>query len=72
MVQGLTISSGVLSQVIGFFVFKILYKFLAGTPRKMYVKWSNLSAISWGSTLPVFTNIAVIGKLSRLSSCSQD
>lgn len=61
MVQGLTISSGVLSQVVGFFVFKILYKFLAGTPRKMYVKWSNLSAISWGSTLPVFTNIAVIG-----------
>jgi len=27
----------------------------------MYTKWANLSAISWGSTLPVFTNIAVIG-----------
>jgi calcium permeable stress-gated cation channel len=62
MVQGLTIASGVISQVTGFIIFKILYKFLAGTPRKMYNKWSNLSAISWGSTLPVFTNIAVIGK----------
>jgi len=61
IVQGLTVASGVLSQVAGFVVFQILYKFLAGTPRKMYQKWSNLSAISWGSTLPVFTNIAVIG-----------
>ncbi|KAH8809112.1 hypothetical protein F5884DRAFT_393902 [Xylogone sp. PMI_703] len=60
LVQGLTISSGVISQVVGFFIFKILYKFLASTPRKMYQKWSSLSAISWGSTLPVYTNIAVI------------
>jgi hypothetical protein len=62
IVQGLTVSAGVISQVVGFIIFKILYKFLAGTPRKMYQKWANLSAISWGSTLPVFTNIAVIGK----------
>jgi len=61
IVQGLTVSAGVISQVVGFIIFKILYKFLAGTPRKMYQKWANLSAISWGSTLPVFTNIAVIG-----------
>jgi hypothetical protein len=61
IVQGLTVASGVLSQVVGFVVFRILYKFLAGTPRKMYMKWANLSAISWGSTLPVFANIAVIG-----------
>ncbi|KAG4030571.1 hypothetical protein MFRU_011g00300 [Monilinia fructicola] len=61
IVQGLTVASGVISQVVGFFLFKILYKFLAGTPRKMYTKWTSLSAISWGSTLPVFTNIAVIG-----------
>lgn len=61
IVQGLSLASGVLAQVVGFVVFKILYKFLAGTPRKMYMKWANLSAISWGSTLPVFTNIVVIG-----------
>lgn len=62
IVQGLTVASGVLSQVVGFVVFRLLYKFLSGTPRKMYTKWAGLSAISWGSTLPVFTNIAVIGK----------
>lgn len=61
IVQGLTIATGVLTQVVGFFVFTLLYKFLANTPRAMYNKWANLSAISWGSTLPVYTNIVVIG-----------
>ncbi len=63
IVQGLSISSQVLAQVVGFFIFSLMYKYLAGTPRKLYTKWANLSAISWGSTLPVFTNIAVIGKI---------
>jgi hypothetical protein len=58
----LTIATSVLTQVVGFFIFSLLYKFLANTPRALYQKWSNLSAISWGSTLPVYTNIVVIGK----------
>lgn len=62
IVQGLTIATSVLTQVVGFFVFTLLYKFLATTPRSLYNKWSNLSAISWGSTLPVYTNIVVIGQ----------
>lgn len=61
IVQGLTIATDVLTQVVGFVIFQILYKFLASTPRALYNKWANLSAISWGSTLPVYTNIAVIG-----------
>lgn len=61
MVQGLTVASGVISQVVGFVIFTLMYKFLASTPRKMYAKWANLSALSWGSILPVFTNIAVVG-----------
>ncbi|OTA63742.1 DUF221-domain-containing protein [Hypoxylon sp. EC38] len=60
IVQGLGVASGVLSQVVGFLIFTIMYKFLAGTPRALYTKWANLSAISWGSVLPVYTNIAVI------------
>jgi hypothetical protein len=64
ILQGLTVSSGVLSQVVGFIIFSILYKFLTSTPRSMYQKWTNLSAISWGSTLPVYSNITVIGKSS--------
>ncbi|KAI1806127.1 DUF221-domain-containing protein [Daldinia bambusicola] len=60
IVQGLGVASSVLSQVAGFVIFTLMYKFLAGTPRALYTKWANLSAISWGSVLPVYTNIAVI------------
>lgn len=60
IVQGLTIASSVISQVVGFVIFNILYRYLAGTPRALYSKWANLSAISWGSTLPVYTNLTVI------------
>ncbi|TRX99002.1 hypothetical protein FHL15_000344 [Xylaria flabelliformis] len=60
IVQGLGIAASVLSQVVGFVIFTLLYKFLSGTPRALYTKWANLSAISWGSVLPVYTNIAVI------------
>lgn len=60
LVQGLTIAASVISQVIGFVIFNLVYKYLSGTPRALYNKWANLSAISWGSTLPVYTNIVVI------------
>ncbi|KAF7564104.1 hypothetical protein G7046_g41 [Stylonectria norvegica] len=60
IVQGLTIAMGVLTQVVGCLIFQIMYKFLAGTPRAMYKKWTTLSSLMWGSLLPVYTNIAVI------------
>lgn len=62
LVQGLAIGTSVMTQVVGFFIFMLIYKFLSGTPRAMYKKWANLSAISWGSVLPVYTNIGVISK----------
>ena len=72
IVQGLTIASGVISQVVGFVIFHLMYKYLAGTPRALYTKWANLSAISWGSTLPVYTNIAVIGTYLATLSLGRD
>jgi hypothetical protein len=69
IVQGLTVASSVLSQVVGFIIFRILYKYLASTPRAMYNKWAHLSAISWGSVLPVYTTITVIGKSLHDRSC---
>lgn len=60
IVQGLGVSSKLVSNVVGFVIFTIMYKFLSGTPRALYKKWANLSAVSWGSVLPVYTNIAVI------------
>ncbi|KAI6247354.1 hypothetical protein HI914_03961 [Erysiphe necator] len=61
IVQGLTVASGVISQVVGFLVFSILYKYFSGTPRALYEKWATLSSVSWGSVMPVLTNVAVIG-----------
>lgn len=60
LVQGLTVASSVVSQVVGFVIFTLMYKFLTGTPRGLYTKWAKLSAISWGSTMPVYSCITII------------
>lgn len=60
IVQGLGVASGVIAQIVGLIIFSLLYKYLMGTPRSLFRKWTSLSAISWGSTMPVYTNIAVI------------
>ncbi|CAN8102848.1 unnamed protein product [Discula destructiva] len=60
IVQGLTVAASVISQVVGFVIFSLLYKYLTGTPRGLYSKWAKLAAISWGSTLPIYTCITVI------------
>ena len=67
IVQGITIASSVLSQVSGFFIFHLMYRFLASTPRAKFNKWTTLAAVSWGEVMPIYTNIAVISKIS--SSC---
>ncbi|RKF55798.1 Uncharacterized protein RSN1 [Erysiphe neolycopersici] len=66
IVQGLTIASGVISQVAGFFIFSLVYKYLTGTPRSLYEKWSTLSYVSWGSIIysciaPLILGFATIG-----------
>lgn len=66
MLQGLTIATSVVTQVVGMFIFRILYKYLTGTPRSMYAKWTTLSSILWGSLLPVYTNIICISRSSPL------
>lgn len=62
VLQGLTISSGALLGVAGLILFRLLGKFLDSTPRKMYRRWSNLSALGWGTVFPVYTNLTVIGR----------
>ncbi|KEY66327.1 hypothetical protein S7711_02787 [Stachybotrys chartarum IBT 7711] len=60
IVQGITIAVAVLTQAVGLVIFKLMYTFLSSTPRSMYKRWTTLSAISWGSVLPVYTCIVVI------------
>ncbi|TQS33764.1 hypothetical protein Golomagni_05879, partial [Golovinomyces magnicellulatus] len=61
LVQGLTLVSGSITQATGFIIFSLMYKLSVKTPRYLYEKWVQMSSISWGSTLAVYTNIAVIG-----------
>jgi hypothetical protein len=60
IIQGFTIATSVMTQVVSCVLFNIFYKFLARTPRAMFKKWSELSYISWGSVMPVHTGIVVI------------
>jgi hypothetical protein len=65
VLQGLTISSVALVQIVGVILFKLLGKFLDTTPRKMYKRWSTLSGLGWGTVLPIYTNLTVIGKSNQ-------
>lgn len=60
IVQGLTVATNLLTQVIGFIMFTLSFKFANRTPRSMYYKWTALSTLSWGSLMPIYTNMAVI------------
>lgn len=60
VLQGLTMSSGALLQIVTLILFYVLGYLLDNSPRKKYNRFSKLSSMSWGTTFPVFTNLAVI------------
>jgi len=62
ILQGLTISSAAVLQLVGVILFMVLGKFLDSTPRKIYKRWSTLSGLGWGTVFPIYTNLLVIGK----------
>lgn len=61
IVQGLTLSSAALAQIVAVVIFKLLGKFLDNTPRKMYKRFSTLKSLGWGTVFPIYTNLTVIG-----------
>lgn len=62
IVQGLTLSSFAIAQVVGVIIFRILGKLLDNTPRKMYNRFSTLGSLGWGTVFPIYTNLLVISK----------
>ncbi|EED24591.1 DUF221 domain protein, putative [Talaromyces stipitatus ATCC 10500] len=60
LLQGLSMSSGAVVQIMSAVIFKILSVFFATTPRRLFNRWTQLTGLSWGSILPVFTNMGVI------------
>ncbi|CAI4700428.1 BFP_1a_G0042720.mRNA.1.CDS.1 [Saccharomyces cerevisiae] len=60
ILQGLSISSGALLQIVPLILFYILGALLDGTVRKKWDRFSGLSSMQWGTTFPAYTNLAVI------------
>ncbi len=62
ILQGLTISSGAVLQLVGVILYKVLGKFLDSTPRKMYKRFCSLSGLGWGTVFPIYTLLTTIGE----------
>ncbi|KAF3994069.1 hypothetical protein FT663_00089 [Candidozyma haemuli var. vulneris] len=60
ILQGFTIAGGALFQVVTFFLFYILGAVLDKTLRKKWERFSGLGLVMWGTTFPLFTNLATI------------
>ena len=67
ILQGLTLSSGAVLQIVGLILSKVLGKILDTTPRKMYKRFSSLAGLGWGTVFPIFTNFLVICKHQALA-----
>lgn len=60
ILQGLTVSGGALFQVVGLFLYYILGTLFDSTLRKKYARFSGLGTVAWGTTFPIFANLASI------------
>ncbi|CAI4048850.1 hypothetical protein SKDZ_13G3910 [Saccharomyces kudriavzevii ZP591] len=60
IMQGLSISSGALLQIVPLILFYALGALLDGTVRKKWNRFSGLSSMQWGTVFPVYTNMTVI------------
>lgn len=60
ILQGLSVSSGALLQIVTLILFYVMGVLLDKTPRKKWNRFTKLSKPSWGTVFPVFTNLAVI------------
>ncbi|KAA8904862.1 hypothetical protein FN846DRAFT_907594 [Sphaerosporella brunnea] len=60
LLQGLSISSGIVLQFFELIFFKVLGLFFDNTPRKRWTRWANLVDPGIGSIFPFYTNFTVI------------
>ncbi|KAF7718211.1 Uncharacterized protein PECH_006177 [Penicillium ucsense] len=60
LLQGLSMSSMALVQVVSALLFKFVTTFSAYSPRRLFQRWAELGTLSWGNVFPVFTNMGVI------------
>lgn len=58
--QGLTVTSGALLQIVGLFLYYILGALLDSTVRKKRERFTGLGTMQWGTVFPLYTNLACI------------
>ncbi|KAG4303588.1 hypothetical protein PCANB_000253 [Pneumocystis canis] len=61
LLQGLSIASGELLQIITLIILYTFGKLMDNTPRKLWSRFTTLRVLEWGTTFPRFTNLSVIG-----------
>ena len=62
LLHGFSVSAAMFIQVGGLVNWIILAPFLDRTPRQIWKRQMNLSQLQWGTILPIYTNLACIGK----------
>ena len=67
LLQGLSVSAGTLLQIVILLLYYGLKTF-DKTPREKWKRFNTLVGLGWGTTYPVFTNLAVIGTFVKLLS----
>ncbi|SCW03317.1 LAFE_0G07756g1_1 [Lachancea fermentati] len=60
ILQGLSVSSGALLQLVPLILFYVLSFILDTTARKKWARFTGLGSMAWGTTFPVYTNLAVV------------
>jgi hypothetical protein len=60
ILQGLGVFSGTLAGISGLVVRPLLARFLGSTPRKLFLRWNSLTAMSYGAVYPIYLNLCVI------------
>ena len=58
--EGLSVASSILLQIVALILFYLLGKLFDNTPRKKWKRYFVIGGLSWGTVFPVFTNIVVI------------
>ncbi|ODV94923.1 hypothetical protein PACTADRAFT_86113 [Pachysolen tannophilus NRRL Y-2460] len=60
LLQGLSVSSGALAQIVPLILAQFLGKILDGTPRKKWTRYYKLATPGWGTIYPIYQLLAVI------------
>jgi len=63
LLQALSVSSGALLQIFSLIIWFLWAPFMDNTARQKWARQTNLPQMQWGTFYPVYTNLAVIGKL---------